>query len=52
MFMMIIWDLNLNMINMFHDKHGAEKILSKIILNNNDGSLTFFLKSFFLIKLS
>lgn len=36
---MIIWDLNVNMINvMFRGKHGPAKVLSKIILKNNNGA--------------
>ena len=35
MFMIIIWDLDLDMINvMFLGKHGVVKILSKILKNN------------------
>ena len=42
MFMIIIWDLNVNMINvMFRGKHGVAKVLSKIILKNNSGEFNF-----------
>lgn len=42
MFMIIIWDLNVNMINvMFRGKHGPAKALSKIILQNNSGESNF-----------
>lgn len=42
MFMIIIWDLNVNMINvMFRGKHGVAKVLSKIILKNSSGEFNF-----------